>query len=66
MIGKFIEQVAPPGEKLRGFDDRLAYDDAIEYAKIQNSQGWENAGVLLEKLQAMAQLPKGAKEIQEI
>jgi hypothetical protein len=36
-ISEFMAMVAPPGEKHKGFDDRILYKEAVEIAK--NVQG---------------------------
>ena len=38
-VAKFIKQVAPPGEELRGFDDRILFDDAVKLAEVLGKDG---------------------------
>jgi hypothetical protein len=48
-ITDFIATVAPPGEQHKRYDDRILYDDAVEFACAQGDDGKP----LLDALQKM-------------
>lgn len=49
-VKDFMETVAPPGEVLEGFDDRILFDDAVELARDLGDDGL----ILLAALKAEA------------
>jgi hypothetical protein len=53
-ITEFLERVASPGEQLKGLDDRILFDDALNFAKAQGDDGESLLGALLKMDRHMA------------